>query len=148
MHVCVRTHVAYICFTSKCLCYESLPGAEQMTVNGTISETWRVKGGIQIKVRLASHLLSLHLHNYSWDTKHSCVYVRLWRSECVRACVHPTKYQRSQRFPLICQGYKHQPCFPPIISTHPTSCFNQSLCMRHMSKGGELICLHKEVHII
>lgn len=62
--VCVRTRVEYICFTSKYLCYESLPEAEQITVNGTISETWRVKGGIQIKVLLASHLLSLHLHNY------------------------------------------------------------------------------------
>lgn len=64
MGVCVNTRVLYICFTTKCLCYESLPEAEQITVNGTISETWRVKGGIQIKVLLASHLLSLHLHNY------------------------------------------------------------------------------------
>ncbi len=56
--VCIHTCVLYICFTSKCLCYESLPEAEQITVNGTISETRRVKGGIQIKVLLASHLLS------------------------------------------------------------------------------------------
>lgn len=62
--ICVHTRVLYICFTSKCLCYESLPEVEQITVNGTISETQRVKGGIQIKVLLASHLLSLHLHNY------------------------------------------------------------------------------------
>lgn len=48
--VCVRECVVYICFTSKCLCYESLPEAEQITVNGIISETQRVKGGIQIKV--------------------------------------------------------------------------------------------------
>lgn len=73
VYVCVHTRVFYIYFTSKCLCYESLPGAEQMTVNGTISETWKVKRGIQIKVLLASHLLSLHLHNYSLDTNHPCV---------------------------------------------------------------------------
>lgn len=30
-------------------CYESLPEAEQMTLNGTISETWRAKGIILIK---------------------------------------------------------------------------------------------------
>lgn len=48
--VCTGMCVLYICFTSKCLCYESLPEAEQITVNGIISETQRVKGGIQIKV--------------------------------------------------------------------------------------------------
>lgn len=62
--MCVQTRVLYICFTTKCLCYESLLQAEPITVNETISETRRVKGGIQIKELLASHLLSLHLHNY------------------------------------------------------------------------------------
>lgn len=63
--VCIHSCVLYICFTSKCFCYESLLEAEQIPVNGTISETRRVKVGIQIIVLLASHLLSVHLHNYS-----------------------------------------------------------------------------------
>lgn len=77
----VCTCVWYICFTSQYFCYESLPEAEQITVNGTISETWWVKGGIQIKVLLASRLLPLHLHNYHKDTEPLCLHV------CVIVCL-------------------------------------------------------------
>lgn len=65
------TCVVGICSTTKWLCYEPLPEAEQITINGTISKTCR--GGIQIKGLLTSHVLSLHLHNYGEDTEHSCV---------------------------------------------------------------------------
>lgn len=64
----VNTRRSHICFTTKCLCYESLLQAEPITVNETISETLRARGGIQIKAPLASHSLSLHLHNYGYDT--------------------------------------------------------------------------------
>lgn len=69
----VNTRWSYICFTTKCLCYESLLQAEPITVNETISETLRARGGIQIKALLASHSLSLHLHNYRYDTGQPCV---------------------------------------------------------------------------
>lgn len=74
--LCAHTCVLYICFTSKCFCYESLPEVERMTVNGIISETWRVKGGIQIKCfSLAIYFLYI------------CIITVRTPSMCVCVCV-------------------------------------------------------------
>lgn len=83
--VCVKIQsVLYICFTTKYLCYESLLQAEPITVNETIRETWRVKGGIQIKVLLASHFLSICIIMDRTPSSHVCVYGP--GSVCVCVC--------------------------------------------------------------
>lgn len=76
MYACIHVCCTFVLHPNAFV-ISSMPEAEQMTVNGTISETRRVKGGIQIKV-------------FSLDTCFPSICIIMVRtpSTCVCMCVY------------------------------------------------------------
>jgi len=98
--VCVCVCVC-VCVKPRGLCSESSPQEEQTTVNGTISETRRAKGGIPICSR-ATCFLSTRIITVRTPSSRECVCVFMDQGVCVCVCVfaHPTNLQEVTEVPF------------------------------------------------